>query len=532
MTNMLKIAFCIPTLGRPHMATWNNFNNLVKPRASGDLIGESHFITIEDRPVDNARLLATQQALSIPGLTHILWIDDDMTFPPDALQRLLAHDKDVIGGLCHNRRAPSYQPIAARKYHPDLGMPQGAYGFVYDLPQSGVVEVDATGGAFLLVKAEVFREISAKFGEGSWWVPEGEASEDFSFCRRAQACGYKIHIDCGLDIGHFGTVEIHRKQADALRSFKTAPWMGYEPSGTEGKPQVTVVIPTYNQKPTYLKAAVLSALNQTVPTEVIVVDDGTTDYDLRNDGVVDYAPSDDQPTVWISKRATLIKHDKNRGISAALNTGIAHMTTDYVCWLSSDDLFSPTKVERQLNAMIAAGAKASFHDYTVIDSQPGSFGRYVYGQDWSSIDQQMRALRETCCINGSTVMLHRSVLDARDPDGNPFESTLRFGQDWDMWLWVAQSHLWHRVPESLGMRREGENLTAQIANSPADDARRLRRDEEDQIVRERYADPRRAVIQEVINMADSERIDFDNPDQVNSAFRNIASRLRDLLRML
>jgi glycosyltransferase involved in cell wall biosynthesis len=492
---MLKIAFCIPTLGRPHMATWNNFNNLMKPRASGDLLGESHFITIEDRPVDNARLLATQQALSVEGLTHVLWIDDDMTFPPDALQRLLAHDKDVIGGLCHNRRAPSYQPIAARKYDPALGMPQDSYGFVYDLPQSGLVEVDATGGAFLLVKAEVFKAIEARFGPNSWWVPQGEASEDFSFCRRAQDCGFKIFVDCGLDIGHFGTVEIHRKQADALRTFKTAPWIPTVDAAA-GAPRVTVVIPTYNQKPAYLKAAVLSALNQTVPTEVIVVDDGTTDYNLGIETVLSSPVEEEigRKIVWLSKRAKLIKHDTNRGISAALNTGIAHMTTDYFCWLSSDDIFTPNKVERQLNAMIATGAKASFHDYTVIDNTAGTFGMYVHGQDWRTIDQQMAALRENCCINGSTVMLHKDCFDLVPVERNAqmepqfFDPSLRFAQDWEAWLRIAQRFLWLRVPEALGVRREGENLTAQIAGSPADDARRARRDEEDRIVRRRYAE--------------------------------------------
>lgn len=490
---MYKIAIATPTLGRPHMRTWNSFNNLVKPRANGTLVGETHFLTLEDHPVDSARQWLTREALSVGGLTHILWIDDDMTFPPDALQRLLAHDKDVIGGLCHNRRAPSYQPIAARLYDPVLGMPQDAYGFVYDLPPSGLVEVDATGGAFLLVKAQVFRDVAAKFGADSWWIPEGEASEDFSFCRRAQQCGYKVWIDCGLDIGHIGTVEITRKVAKALRSTEVSPWIGTQGAVADGAPRVSVIIPTFNQKPAYLKAAVLSALNQTVATEVIVVDDGTTSHEiLLGDGFdgASYMGTDGISRVWLSKRAKLVKHDRNLGISAALNTGIAHMTTDYFCWLSSDDIFAPNKVERQLNAMLTSGAKASFHDYTVIDNTPQSFGKYVQGPSWSTIEEQMRMLRETCCINGSTVMLHASVFEMfpeESKEGRFFDPTLRFGQDWDTWLKIAQRTLWLRVPEPLGVRREGENLTAQIAASGEQDERRKRRDEEDRVVRERHA---------------------------------------------
>lgn len=497
-----KIAICIPSLGYPTLKTWNSFNNLIKPRSGGDLPGETHFINIEDRPVDDARQWLTRQALSVEGLTHILWIDDDMVFQPDALQRLLAHDLNIVGGLCFNRRSPAYQPIVAKKYHPDLGMAPGATGFVYDLPQSGLYECDRTGGAFLLVKAEVFRKIETHFGPDSWWVPFGDASEDFSFCARAQECGYRIFVDCGVSIGHVGSVVIDRENATKLRTLQMAKWIP-KIEAAEGAPRVSVIIPTYNQKPSYLKAAVLSALNQTVPTEVIVVDDGTTDYDLRIEETLNgftsgpWSISEDgdrevaRRIVWLSKRAKLVKHDQNRGISAALNTGIAHMTTDYFCWLSSDDLFSPDKVEKQLNAMLASGAKASFHDYTVIDNTPGSFGKYVVGPTWRTIEEQMVMLRHVCCINGSTVMIHKSILDERDPDSNPFEITLRFSQDWEMWLWVAKRYLWLRIPESLGTRREGENLTSQIHAAPPDDERRKRRDEEDRIVREQYGDQRK-----------------------------------------
>lgn len=514
---MYKIAFCVPSLGRPTLRTWNSFNNLVKPRASGTLLGESHFITIEDRPIESARQWLTRQALSVEGLTHIMWIDDDMEFPPDALEKLLAHDKPIVGGLCFNRRAPAYQPIVARKYDEALGMPRGAYGFVYDLPRTGLVECDATGGAFLLVKVEVFKAVTEKFGSDSWWEQEGEASEDFSFCARAKACGYGIFVDCGITIGHSGTVIIDRTIAEKLRTANVAAWLPIV-AAPEGGTRVSVIIPTYNQKPSYLKAAVLSALNQTVATEVIVVDDGTTDYEIllgdAPDMTVGVPITRDmpigplRPTVWISKRARLIKHLRNspprptpdnRGISAALNTGIAAMSTDYFCWLSSDDLFAPNKVERQLAAMIANGAKASFHDYTVIDNTPESFGRYVIGPSWNSIEDQLRQLRATCCINGSTVMIRRDVFT--EGPGPFFDPELRFAQDWDAWLKVATKFLWLRIPESLGVRREGENLTAAIAKSPESDERRRRRDEEDEIVRARYQDRKRLLVAQLCELA-------------------------------
>lgn len=518
-----KIAICTPSLGHPKLKFVNSLNNLVKPRSSGPLLGETMMYNVEDRPVDDARRMATQAVLTWKGITHILWVDDDMVFPPDALQRLLAHDLDIVGGLCFNRRAPAYQPIVGRLYDPALAMPKNAPGFVYDLPRSGLIECDATGGAFLLVKARVFKDIEAQFGSESWWIPDGEASEDFSFCRRAKACGYKIFVDCSLEIGHIGEVVIGRREAEALRTFKVAPWVGTLPGVSIGTPRVSVIIPTYNQKPMYLKAAVLSALNQTIPTEVIVVDDGTTKYEIVlgdapmtpevcgcQEGWCDCPPATDK--VYLSKRAKFVKHDTNRGISAALNTGIAHMTTDYFCWLSGDDLFSPDKVEKQLNAMLASGARASFHDYTIIDDTPESFGRYVIGPTWNSVEEQLRQLRQTCLINGSTVMLHGEVFEAFAEDsklGRFFDPDLKYGQDYDAWLKIATKFLWHRVPESLGSRREDGNLTSQIQQSPEDDPRRKRRDAEDIEIRLRYADSKKTMIRALIASIQLGRGDSD-----------------------
>ena len=540
---MYKVAICTPSLGHPKLKFINSLNNLVKPRASGPLLGETMLYNVEDRPVDDARRMATSAVLAWPGITHLLWVDDDMVFPTDALQRLLAHNLDIVGGLCFNRRAPAYQPIVAREYDPALVMPKNATGFVYDLPKSGLIECDATGGAFLLVRAQVFRDIEAKFGPESWWIPDGEASEDFSFCRRAKACGYNIFVDCDLEIGHIGEVVIARREAEALRTFKVAPWAGVTSGPATGAPKVSVIIPTYNQKPSYLKAAVLSALNQTVPTEVVVVDDGTTDYEIllgdkpdpqqaapitRDTGLPPL-----RPVVWISRRAKLIKHDTNGGISAALNTGIAHMTTDYFCWLSSDDLFSPDKVEKQLNAMLASGAKVSFHDYTVIDDTPESFGRYVVGPTWASIEEQLRQLRQTCLINGSTVMLHGEVFEAFAEDsklGRFFDPDLRYGQDYDAWLKVATKFLWLRVPESLGCRREDGNLTSQIQQSPEDDPRRKRRDEEDRIIRERYADKRRLLIDRATDYANTalEALRDNRPVGAKNFLESVLSVLRQM----
>jgi hypothetical protein len=125
-----------------------------------------HYCDKTDLPVEHARNLLVERTLQIvPDCTHLLFIDDDMVFEDDALERLLAHDLPVVGGLCHNRRHP-YMPILMR--HPVKDDPSSGYAFMYDYcdqtDDHGLVEVDATGAAFLLVKREIFEAI-AKTGE-------------------------------------------------------------------------------------------------------------------------------------------------------------------------------------------------------------------------------------------------------------------------------------------------------------------------------------------------------------------------------
>lgn len=176
------------------------------------------FLDKTDCPVEAARNILTEGALrDFPELTHLLFIDDDMVFEPDAFDRLLERDLPIVGGLCHNRRPP-YMPILMR--HPVRDDPSSGFEFMYDY-EAGLVEVDATGCAFLLVKREVFEEI-AKTGESPF--TQRGLGEDVSFCTRAKEQGYKIFVDTTVEIGHVGEVIVTPDFARRTRDFVIAPW--------------------------------------------------------------------------------------------------------------------------------------------------------------------------------------------------------------------------------------------------------------------------------------------------------------------
>jgi glycosyltransferase involved in cell wall biosynthesis len=124
----------------------------------------------------------------------------------------------------------------------------------------------------------------------------------------------------------------------------------------------SVIIPTYNDGDS-LGRSVESVLNQTfTDLELIVVDD---------------CSPDETPEVvrgYTDPRVTYVRHGENRGGSAARNTGIRQATGEYVGFLDSDDIWHPTKLEKQVSVLesrsdewIAVYCDASYESEGVID---------------------------------------------------------------------------------------------------------------------------------------------------------------------
>ncbi len=108
------------------------------------------------------------------------------------------------------------------------------------------------------------------------------------------------------------------------------------------EPKVSVIVPVYNVAP-YLSECLESLVNQTYRNlEIIVVNDGSTD---------------DSPVIceqW-RERDSRIKliHKQNAGLGEARNTGLEHVTGEYVGFVDSDDYVDRTMYEK----MVAAALK-------------------------------------------------------------------------------------------------------------------------------------------------------------------------------
>ena len=207
-------------------------------------------------------------------------------------------------------------------------------------------------------------------------------------------------------------------------------------------PLVSVVIPTYNHA-RYVTQAVESVLNQTYPNiEILVIDDGSTDNTAE---VV-------RP--YLSKIQYIYK--QNGGTSSALNRGINQATGKYICWLSADDMFVPEKTAKQVFQMESdASLGFSYTSFTIVDAV-GKPGDEIHSFYYENKRDMVLKLMEGCFINGSSVMMRKSVLEKT----GGFDETLPTAHDYDMWLRLLRNYPCGFLDEQLlKYRWHGENMS-------------------------------------------------------------------------
>jgi glycosyltransferase involved in cell wall biosynthesis len=204
-------------------------------------------------------------------------------------------------------------------------------------------------------------------------------------------------------------------------------------------PEVSVVIPFFNRAE-WLAEAVGSVLAQTYKDfELIVVDDGSTE---------------EVPPGLLTDPHVRYVRQENRGAAAARNRGIDLSSGRYVAFLDADDLFLPSKLERQVAFMDASNCASSHTSYRRMSRE---------GEDLEVIHSGRFSLRigpETIfdchMIATPTVMIRREALGRLR-----FEESLQVGQGEDtvFWLLLATEHEIAGIDETLTrVRIHGQNI--------------------------------------------------------------------------
>lgn len=126
---------------------------------------------------------------------RLLLMGDDHNFPRDLIARLEVHDVDIVAPFVLNRRAP-FEPCMVRDDYPYW--PEGP---------PGLIEVDETGTAGMLIHRRVFEALDFPYFRDGWI--DGELmSDDTFFCRKARAAGFKIHVDTSVPMSHMAVLDV------------------------------------------------------------------------------------------------------------------------------------------------------------------------------------------------------------------------------------------------------------------------------------------------------------------------------------
>jgi glycosyltransferase involved in cell wall biosynthesis len=198
-------------------------------------------------------------------------------------------------------------------------------------------------------------------------------------------------------------------------------------------PQVSVIIPTCNRSE-FLRGAIASVLNQTYQNfEIIVVDDASTDNIFE---IV---------AAFKDERIRFIRHDTNKGGSAARNTGILASKCDYIAFLDDDDEWLPDKLRKQMEILVASPPEVGCVYTGCLDVDKAS-GKVIRQRIPTKRGNLSRELLIENCVGGTSAMLLKKVCLQRV---GLFDENLPRSQDYDLWIRISREFLFECVPESL-----------------------------------------------------------------------------------
>lgn len=184
------------------------------------------------------------------------------------------------------------------------------------------------------------------------------------------------------------------------------------------EPLISVIMPAYNAD-RYIAEAVDSVRMQTYKNwELLVLDDGSAD---RSCQIVQALAKEDS-------RIRLIKNETNMGVAHTRNRGFDLCKGSYVALLDADDLWHPTKLEKQLALLEQTEAHLAYSSYAIVDSQ----GQRVKGDYLVPEAVSFRELLKENVIGCSAVLLRGELLQKYR-----FQTDF-FHEDYVLWLQLLQ----------------------------------------------------------------------------------------------
>jgi glycosyltransferase involved in cell wall biosynthesis len=184
-------------------------------------------------------------------------------------------------------------------------------------------------------------------------------------------------------------------------------------------PLISVIMPVYNGEKT-IRETIESVFNQTFPDwELIVINDGSQDATLQ------ILNSIQDPRLRVFSYP-------NAGQATSRNRGISQACGEYISFIDADDLWTPDKLEAQLQVLQANPQAAVAYSWTKCIDEVGQVSRR--GSHISVTgDVYKNLLVVNFLENGSNPLIRRQALN----EIGSFDESLTPAEDWDLWLRLA-----------------------------------------------------------------------------------------------
>lgn len=207
-------------------------------------------------------------------------------------------------------------------------------------------------------------------------------------------------------------------------------------------PTVSVVIPNYNYG-RFVAETIESALAQTVPVdEIVVVDDGSTDDSV-------------EVVKRFGGKVRLISQ-RNEGVGAARNAGVANTSGEFVAFLDADDIWMPAKIEEQLKLFADESVVLVSGGVREFDSKTGETIEIRVPQKtlWSA--EVILRRRDSINVAGHSIVVRREAFEKSGGFDNRKE--LHPAEDWEFCYRMALAGAVVSVPKILvDYRNHGGN---------------------------------------------------------------------------
>lgn len=204
--------------------------------------------------------------------------------------------------------------------------------------------------------------------------------------------------------------------------------------------KVSIITPSWNSEK-YIRRTIKSVQNQTYSNwEMIIVDDCSSDKTVE---IV-------EEISLMDSRVRLLRQNANSGAAKARNRSLSESSGRYVAYLDADDIWKPTKLEKQIEFMKAHNCGFSCTSYEVIDDEGNSLNKEVHMLP--SVDYVgflTNNLLQTVGIMVDTAIVDKKYLVMPD---------IRRRQDAATWLQVLKAgYKCYGIDEVLAEYRRAEN---------------------------------------------------------------------------